>query len=406
MIKRIVIVHTDFRLYWPSRLKALNAYIKKMGDLDLSIVEVSGKGSPYSFDESGMDNSISWTRLFTDKKIEDINPKDIVREVTKKLDEIKPDIVLAGAMAFPAGAAGVRWGVNNNTPVVVFDNARLEDVPRAWYIDMIKKSLYSCVDAVLIPAPSHDPTYEYFGFSKQQIFYGLNCIDNSFFKNNTANADNPGLQNLNPMKPYLLALGRQVSKKNWKLLINAFTEIAEFPEMKSLNLAFIGDGPEHDELVSLSGNMLNKRIFFLPFKKQDEIVPYYTNAEALVLPSLYGETWGLVVNEAMAAGLPVLVSDRCGCSETLVKDGKNGYKYNPEKQDDIENILLKFASHTPAEKQEMGRCSEVIIDEWGLNTFCEGMWKAIQYVGNKKKSKGSLIGRVITNVWNGRYRPT
>ena len=75
----------------------------------------------------------------------------------------------------------MRWTIENKKRCVVFDNARLEDVPRNKIINYIKKQIYSAVDAVLCPAPSWNETFRYFGFTDDQIFHGLNVVDNSFW---------------------------------------------------------------------------------------------------------------------------------------------------------------------------------------------------------------------------------
>ena len=404
MIRKIVIVHTDFRLYWPARLKALHDFLKQK-DIELVIVEVSGKGSPYSFDSTDHGTDLHWIQLFPDKAMEDIPPVEACMAVITRLGELCPDMVLSGAIAFPSGAGAVRWCMDNEKPVVVFDNARLEDVPRAWHVDWIKRQVYSHVDAMVIPAPSHMTSFEYFGFTAEQMFFGINCVDNDFFFGNTAGR-NLRHEKLQEGEPYFLAIGRQVPKKNWLTLLEAYKSIAEEPACRKWHLLFIGEGPEHGKLLEHAGPFLDERIHFLPFKSQEGLLTYYGSAGALVLPSLYGETWGLVVNEAMASGRPVLVSDKCGCAETLVQEGVNGYTFNPDRQDDIERILLQFVELTPRQMSDMGKASEAIIAEWGLERFCEGMWEAATFAASRSKRKGSLAGRIILGFWKGRYRPT
>ncbi|NTV93463.1 MAG: hypothetical protein HGA72_09470, partial [Chlorobiaceae bacterium] len=225
MIRKIAIVHTDFRLYWPARLRMLNSFLADR-NIDLFIVEISGKGSPYSFaSASGSDSGLRWTRLFESMKMEEIDAGDAVDAVCRKLDELQPDAVIAGPVAFSSGAASVRWCSLMRRPVVIFDDARLDDVPRPFYVDWIKTQVYSLVDAMVIPAPSHDSTCLYFGFRKDQLFYGVDVVDNDFF---TSGAVSDGVQagtgDVFSAAPFFLAVGRQVAKKNWKMLLAAFRQ--------------------------------------------------------------------------------------------------------------------------------------------------------------------------------------
>lgn len=236
-------------------------------------------------------------------------------------------------------------------------------------------------------------------------FFGVNAVDNDFFAQ-AAEVENKSIHEPFLDKPFFLAVGRQVGKKNWISLLNAFKRIAEQPVLDKWSLVFIGGGEEHEQLVVAAGELNGIRVHFIPFRKQADLLEYYRQASALILPSLYGETWGLVVNEAMASGLPVLVSRKCGCSDTLVRDGVNGYVFDPDNPTAIDNILLKFVSLSSVRRIEMGQASTDIIAEWGLDRFCHGMWDAVSYAYSEKKRQGSLPGQFIINFWNGRYRPT
>jgi glycosyltransferase involved in cell wall biosynthesis len=403
MVTKVAIVHTDFRIYWPARLSALSDFLFRKG-VELSVIEISGKGSPYSFASSENDKKLHWEYLFRDMSMEDIAAADAVRAVLAKLDEILPDVVLAGAIAFPSGAASARWAASNRRPVVIFDDARLENIPRAALVDWVKRAIYRNVSAMLIPAPSHIDTYQYFGFSPEQLFFGVNCIDNDFFATDSLEEERVIPDEIRK-RPYFLAVGRQIKQKNWIALLKAFKTVADHPLFESWVLVFIGDGPEHQKLVDEAAGLNDNRIFFLPFKNQSELHSFYRNAAALVLSS-YGETWGLVVNEAMASGIPVLVSSKCGCTATLVRDGDNGFVFDPGNEMMMADVLERFASLDKAQRAAMGSASRTIIAEWDLSRFCKGVWGAISYVTDSPVRKRGITGRIILQFWNGRYRPT
>ena len=397
---KIAITHTDFRVHWGKRLKALHNYLEEKGH-SLFVIEIGGKGSPYAFHKNQDYSGLNWHCIFPDNRIEDIKPLDAKRGVIQALKNIRPDVVLSGAIAYSSGAAALEYCIRIGTKHIVFDNARLEDIPRSGFVNFIKKKLYDGVDAILCPVASCNKDFRYWGFSDEQIFHGLNVIDNQYFKKQV---DNGTLQKKSKK---LLAVGRQIPKKNFLRLLKVWGRVSNDNTKNNSNrLVFVGEGPSHNELVGYSNENNLSNVEFIPFQTQEQLQELYHNASALVLPSMYGETWGLVVNEAMAAGLPVFVSDRCGCASTLVDDGRNGYTFDPENEEQISYVLTKFIEMPSDELRRMGKESEKIIADWDLDRFCSGVWEAVQYVvSNEKKRKGDVFSKILVRRWNGRYRP-
>jgi 1,2-diacylglycerol 3-alpha-glucosyltransferase len=396
---KVVFTHTDFRIYWPARLKSLTGYLAER-DIDLEIIEIAGAGSNYSFDKQGGKKESNWHCLFPDQKIEDLSSFIANRELRKKLDEISPEIVFAGSIAFPSGSAAVRWAGENSRKCIIFDDARNLDVSRNWVVDCIKRKVYSCVEAVFCPAPDWISTFSHFGFTKGQLFYGVDVVDNQFWRKNES-AYNDGGYNFR----YFLVVGRLISKKNYRFLLEAYYEYLE-KAVNPVRLVLVGDGPEFGYLKSYViekgiGNMID----FYPFLSQERLKGLYQNASWFILPSRYGETWGLVVNEAMASGLPILVSDMAGCASTLVRIGENGYTFSPDDAEELSNLLINVSLMPEGERIRMGCRSEEIISEWDLDRFCKGAYEAIKYVSVTPKKQPDTLSRVITKFWNGRYRP-
>jgi glycosyltransferase involved in cell wall biosynthesis len=107
-----------------------------------------------------------------------------------------------------------------------------------------------------------------------------------------------------------------------------------------------------------------------------ELPVWYGYAACLVHPSTT-EQWGLVVNEAMASGLPVLVSERCGCASDLVENGRNGFTFNPYDMSELADRMLDIAKMKAQEREAMGNASQAIIAGWSPETFADGLQQAV-----------------------------
>ncbi|HPS74616.1 MAG TPA: glycosyltransferase family 4 protein [Bacteroidales bacterium] len=401
---KVVVVHTDFRLYWPSRLAALDKFLRQQGH-ELHVVELAGKGSNYSFaGNPETESSIPWQILFPQESIEKISRKRAFSAIAHTLDRIQPDVVMAGAIAFYSGASAVAWTTQHRKPVIIFDDARLADTPRSFLTDYIKRLIYRQVDAIFCPAPSHSATFLHFGFAPDQIFFGVNAVDNNFFCSNNYQWKESDIQH-SDTKDCLISISRQIPIKNLYRTINAFISYKEKNIESSLRLILIGGGPEHEILKKIASENPKAEIYFKPFLSQVELLTFFRKAKALILPSL-AETWGLVVNEAMAAGLPVLVSRQCGCAETLVHEGENGWTFDPLDLQDMERVIGAIDLASEQEIERMGQCSKEIIKNWGLERFCKGAWEAITHVVNHQKQKKGYLSKLAVHFWKGRYRPT
>lgn len=407
---KIAICHTDFRVYWPPRLAALAEFLKK-NHSSLHVIEISGRGSPYSFaGTSGhADFPCAWTCLFPDKGMEDIKPRIASSRLYKELNNLDPDIVIAGALAFPSGATAVRWARQRKRPVIIMDDVRVKDVPRSALVNWVKRRIYTNIDALFTSAPSHINDYKFWGIPAEKMFFSVNVVDNSFFKIKSDLAKNnaSSIRNkYNLPNKYFLGIGRQIPKKNWSTLIEAFS--IAFDEMKnndSWGLVLIGDGTEACRLQKIAAAS-KARVILLPFQDQETICQFYGLAECFVLPSLYGETWGNVVNEAMACSLPIIISQECGCADTLVQNNYNGWIFDPYKQKQLTQLLVNFMSQPDSEKQKIGHNSFKIISEWDLDRFYKSAWQAIQFcIKQPPRGYASIIDKMIINLWKGRYRP-
>ena len=392
----IVFVHTDLRIYWPARLKSLALYLKAR-QIDLDIIEIAGKGSPYAFAEKSNDESCNWHILFPDKRMEELKNNNIKQELFHLLDTLYPDIIIAGAIAFPSGALSVLWAHINKKKVIIFDDAKIDAVPRNKFINYIKQNIYNAVYAMLYPSDDWIETGKFWGFGQDQLFYGVDVVDNSFWQDYTRSDL--------PSKHYFLSIGRQIPAKNFTLILSCYRRYVNKYRKQSLNLMLVGDGPEHYAIKKyVENHNLNEYVALLPFKNQNELKSIYHNASAFILAS-NNETWGLVINEAMACGLPVIASRQCGATHSLINDGINGFSFSPDSENDLYNKMCQYHCLSETDKTRMAEASLQIIKNWGLEKFCESCYEAICYSAALPIKKLNFVNSIIVRLWKGRYRP-
>ncbi len=160
----------------------------------------------------------------------------------------------------------------------------------------------------------------------------------------------------------VLFSGQFIERKGADVLIRAFAQIAD--RVPKLRLQLLGTGPSLDALVGMIPSRLRDRIHFLGFQQPAAIPKIFAAADIFVLPSRH-DGWGVVVNEALGAGLPIIVSDRVGARD-LVENGQNGLITNAGDVDSLANALLKLArSH--ALRESFGRSSVERSAQWNVN---------------------------------------
>lgn len=263
---------------------------------------------------------------------------------------------------------------------------------RGWK-KAIKKFLVSLFHGAMVGGSPHRRYFEGLGMSGGSMVTGYDAIDNSYFSNAAREArlrQDEIRSNLGLPKHYLLSLGRMVEKKNLGKLVEAFGVFRRIRRDSDLKLIFVGSGTGQPELESLCEEMGFRHtldpvnddgladVLFFGFRQIDENPAFYALADAFILPSLH-EEWGLVVNEAMACGLPILISMTVGSAEDLVLPGMNGYHFDPNSVQEIAQCIRSIADN-PDDRRRMGEASFQRIQDWGCENFAKNAMVILQHV--------------------------
>jgi len=385
---KVLILNNDFRVYWKGRLIYLRKFLAAKG-IELYATELFGKGSPYSFD-SYRDTEDWWTCLFADHNSDELSKKEIAKNLFAKLDKIDPDIIIACPVTFFAGALGIRWAKQHKKKFIMFDDAKLAQFKRNFLVQTVKDLIIKQSDGLWLPSAEYYEDYNRLNSKNILFFNGYSCIDNSRFKFKEA-------KNLNYHT--IICVARLVPIKNIDNLLRAWQLIEQ--ENVNYKLKIIGDGPGRNDLNRLSQELGLKNVEFAGTIDNDELPSHLYQSDALILPSL-SETWGLVVNEAMAGGMPVLLSNKVNACESLLKEGVNGYSFDPLNINQMATAILKFIKLTEAEKSEMSAQSLIIIDTMSYENMGQKLVDAMINIEAKKFKKPGLLAGTLIKRWYGK----
>tara|TARA_B100000686_G_C16761340_1_gene958889 strand:- start:393 stop:1487 length:1095 start_codon:yes stop_codon:yes gene_type:complete len=261
-------------------------------------------------------------------------------------------------------------GENNN--IAMPDGPGLQGILKRNYI----KSILSKCDYFLSIGSDNTLYYRDRGVSSDRIFSMPYAIDNNYFANLASRsvARQGELRKklgIKPYEPVILYVGKLTRRKRLDVLIKAFFE-AEWASEKPA-LVFVGEGELKEQLIKNA-----PRAKFPGFVNQSQLPAYYALADVFVLPS-EREPWGLVVNEAMACGTPVVVSNQVGCASDLV-DGRSGLVVEVGNYKDLAEALAK----TLRDSVSMGFYAQEKIQKWSFDEDVVGLKKAVFAAIGKK----------------------
>jgi glycosyltransferase involved in cell wall biosynthesis len=243
------------------------------------------------------------------------------QNVASAVGKAKPEVILCGGYNYLASWQAARWARRNEVPFLLWCESTSSDQRgKHLLVESLKQKFLRNCDGFVVPGRSALAYMRQGGVPSGKVFVAPNAVDNDLFsaRGQIARGNSVRLRGeLGLPARYFLFVGRLVKAKGVADLLEAYGSLES--ELRSqVGLAFAGDGPMRAELEALSRSIFPGTVHFPGFVHRDELASYYALAECLVLPT-HSDPWGLVVNEAMACGLPVICTDVAGCAADLVK---------------------------------------------------------------------------------------
>lgn len=389
-MRKVVVIFARFGPYHLARLEGAGGVLARKG-IETVGVEIAGTDDTYKWERVSGVNHFRRVTLF-DSQIYGKIPRRRVRSaVSEVLDAEAPDVVALPGWFYEEALAGLNWCKRNGKFAILMSESSYHDVRRWWWREWWKSRILRQFDAALVGGTTQKSYVIKLGFPCQRIYLGYDVVDNDYFRTSVERAqrrEDEVRHTLKLPKRFFLASSRFVKKKNLPNLIQAYAgyhkwvhkkrsenEEISNGHIKPWDLVLCGDGPMRKELEHLVCQLKIKDHVHLPGFIQYPQLPAFYGLATVFIHASTSEQWGLVVNEAMASGLPVLVSKTCGCAPDLVNNGLNGFTFDPENCDEMVDLMYKMA-HGGVDLQAMGRQSAAMISKWSPERFGEALWLA------------------------------
>ena len=311
------------------------------------------------------------TTLMPGKSWKEAGQLPLAIALWRHLSRLDPSVVLVPGYYTLPGLAAALWARLYGSQSVLMTESTREDHVRVPWKEHIKGALIrSLFDWAITGGAMHRRYLRELGFPSDRIARFYDVVDNRGLALRTDAIRTPKIETLSDTQdpaPTFLYVGRLAPEKNVLGLLESY--LVYRAQGGRWRLTLVGDGPEAGDLRrQAAASDFRESIHFAGHKTSSELPAFYAAAGCFVLPSTR-EPWGLVVNEAMAAGLPAIVSRRCGCAEDLILPRETGLTFDPAQPGALTRCLDEISRHAPEQLRSMGRRAREHIQTYSPENF-------------------------------------
>lgn len=354
--------------------------LARHNDLDVHVVFRARAGIDSYFDE-GFGREVRWDvdllQGYSHEFLSDrTEPEPIAWSIARVVGKRRPHVLLVHGYSSATHLLAILAARQAGTKVLMRGDTRLEPRHRREAAkSLVKKWLFRLVDGFVAIGSLNAAYYQAMGVPSDKIHFAAFAVDNDAFALGSSKLEvrNSERERMDIADDAIVAVfaSKLVHRKRATDLLAAFASLVErFPDAV---LIVAGSGEDERALRELAAP-LEARVRFVGFRNQSELPALFAASDVFVLPAA-DEPWGLVVNEAMAAGLPTVVSDDVGCAPDLVEGKGTGIVFPVGDIGRLAEALAELMS-TPELRMRMGRAAEKLIDDWSVKASAEGIARA------------------------------
>ena len=367
----IALLFSNYGPYHIARLESLNN--TSIQSLQAIGIELSRAEKKYPW-QTELDNlNVPIISVIKNSALEETKFNLLVKKLLGTLKEVNPTVLAISGYFNPLMLIALFWCKLRNKPAILLSETTESDFERVWWKEKLKSFIVRQFKTALVGGQPHKRYLTKLGMSEEAIFVGYDVVENNTFHPDKIKHLSKPID-----KPFFLTINRFIEKKNLPCIINSYARYRQQVGEFAWDLVLCGDGKMRFQLQKQISDLNLQEVVHLPgFLQQSEMLPYFAHAGCFVHGSTT-EQWGLVVNEAMAAGLPVLVSNRCGCFEDLIIEGVNGFSFDPYNSQQLTDLMLTI-SHKDFDRNKIGKAALKHIENFSPQRFADGLTKAIKY---------------------------
>lgn len=378
---RILIIHNQLWAHYKSKLfSEINASLAHQHpDSRLLVAHIA----LYEASRSGMQDEKSFPydypyQVLFQKSLDQVGFLERTRALIRTFDSFQPTILNVTGWFDWAQVVLMVYAKIKGVKIVLSSESSSVDHNRSGIKETIKKKIVGMADAFFCFGKSSANYLIALGINRSKIAVdNAAVIDEEIIRANFDEAKNHKSNSpIEPKQNTFVFVGRLAPEKNLDMVLGTFMKLQEEEPLGEFwNLLFVGEGPEKGHLQELATkSSFPQNIRFAGGFPWYKIPSWLAKGDVLVLPSL-SEPWGLVVNEAMVCGMPVIVSNTCGCAEDLVANGINGFTFDPYKPQTLENAMFHFIQN-PGSIPVMGDESLKIVKRFSSKKVAAEMVKS------------------------------
>ena len=335
----IGLIWSQFAAYHVDRCEAVARRFD--GRASVLAIEVATTSHDYAWEPSGAVAGARKVTLFPGQAFDAISPWARFRRMLRAVRGC--DVICIGLSYGVVDAILLSWTLRvMGKQVVVFSESKFDDTRRSAWFELFKGAVLSCYNAAIVGGRRHIEYFRYLRFGRRQVLPGYDCVGLDRIRAQAGGALAPQGVAFEA-RPFVF-VGRFVGKKNLVTLVEGYARYVELAGKHARRLILAGSGEQEAELRQRADELgILAMLDFPGFLGAEAVAQTLAGALALVLVSRE-EQWGLVVNEALACGLPAIVSDEVGSRDLLVRNLVNGFVVESSSREGIAQAMQQLSA--------------------------------------------------------------